>query len=184
MTSDIANKDRRGIKTEKALYAAMFSLLRKLSFKKITIKKVCEEASISRAAFYSHFIDKYDLLEYWLAELWPENFNGKDTYEHIEKVVNTHLNENMKVLENLIYDADNETIGILFDFILKAMHPDFEKDNSGDICPKNIVLSSFYAGGMISYLLWQVKNKFPSDVPPMSRDLYEIINELRDWQSK
>lgn len=184
VSSNIVNEDSRVIKTKKVLYAAMFSLLKKLDFRKITIKEICEEALISRAAFYSHFVDKYDLLKHWMAELWSKDFNSNDTYEQIENAVNYHMNENMVILKHLVNDADNETFYIIFDFILSTINLTVERNDNGEIYPKNIVLSNFYAGGIISYLLWQVKNKFPSDVPPMNKYLYEMLHWLQDWQSK
>lgn len=184
MSSNIINEDLRSIKTRKAIYSAMFSLLKNIGFRKITIKGICEEALISRAAFYAHFIDKYDLLKYWITEeLWPKDISGGDTYEQLEKTVNRHIQENASVLKNLVLDADNETLGIIFDFLLSTINLTVKRD-SERIFSKDVVVSNFFAGGIISYFLWQVKNRFPSDVPPMNKYLYEIISEFKDRQAK
>lgn len=184
MSSNIVNEDLRNIKTEKALHAAMFSLLEKLNFRKITVKGICEQALISRATFYAHFLDKYDLLNHWVIELWPKDFDSNDSYEQMERLLNRHIHENMTVLKNLVEDADDETLDILFNFMRSHMNLHAEKGNNGEMDPKNIVLSHFYAGGMISYLLWQVKHKFPPDVPPINRHIYELILELQAWHTK
>lgn len=184
MSSDIVNEDLRRIKTKKALYKAMFSLLKSFNFKKITIKGICEEALISRAAFYTHYIDKYDLLKSWMTDLWPKDFDLNNTYEHIEKAVDCRLSENILIFKNLVYDADNETVEILFDFILSAINLSVEKNHGKELYIENIVLSNLYAGGIISYLMWQVKNKFPPEVPVMNRYFYEIIHEVHNRQSK
>lgn len=182
MTSKIVNEDLRSIKTRKALYDAIFSLLKSLSFKKITIKEICEEAFISRATFYAHYVDKYDLLKHWLPELWPKEFDRTAPYERLERIINQHISENMVILRNLVQDADDETFDILFEFMLSIIDLSVEKGKVENY-PKNIVLSNFYAGGLLSYLMWQINNKFPSDVPTMNRYLYEIILELQDWRS-
>lgn len=184
MIPNIANEDLRSIRTKKSLYAAMALLLRKGSFRKITIKGICEEASISRAAFYAHFIDKYDLLEHSVTKLFPKKLYSNEGYEQLERAVNHHTYENIVILENLLCDADEETLDILFKYILSTMNLSEKTNQSEGIYAKNVVLSNFYAGGMLSYLFWQVNNKFPSDVPPMNKYVYEIVHMLEDWKSK
>lgn len=184
MSANIMNEDLRSVKTEKALYAAMFSLLKRYNFRKITIKKICEEALISRASFYAHFIDRYDLLKSWMERKWPNNFTSEIIYAQLEKEINDNVPEKMAVLKNLVHDADNETFCILYDYILSAMDLTTEKIDDGEIYIKNVVLSNFMAGGAITYLLWHVENKFPSDVPLMNRYLYEIMVEFQDRKSR
>lgn len=184
MTSNITSEDVRSIKTEKALYAALFSLLKKYSFRKITIKGICEEALISRAAFYAHFIDKYDLLQHWMPELWPFDFSTTHTYTEIEETINQQVRENEIIFKNLVDEGDTETFDILFDFLLSGIQLPVKKGIAGELYSKNTVLSNFYAGGIISYLSWQIKNKFPSDVPFMNPYFYELIQALHEWRQK
>lgn len=175
------SEDLRSVKTKKALYAAMFSLLGKANFRKITVKGICEEAFVSRATFYAHFIDKYDLLKHCVVELWPKDLGDHGCYEQMEKVINCHVQQNCVMLKNLLYDADDETIDIIFDFILATLQTGAGKGNAEEVCSKKIVFANFYAGGMISYLLWLIRNKYPSDVPPMNRHLYEMLSGLQNW---
>jgi len=44
---------------------AVLKLLNRRNFEKITVNDICEEALVSRATFYAHFNDKYDLFKYW-----------------------------------------------------------------------------------------------------------------------
>lgn len=182
MSVNLGKKDLRSIKTEKALDIAMSSLLERHNFKKITVKDICEEAMVSRASFYAHFLDKYDFLKSWLALLKPENISRDEPYERMERILNQCIHRNEKVIKNLVCDADNETLEILFDFILSASNLIIEKSSSGKTDPKFVVLSNFYVGGIINYLLWQIKNKFPSDIPPMNIYLYEIIEKFQEWK--
>lgn len=184
MSFYMVTEDLRSVKTKKALYAAMSSMLTKHSFRKITIKGICEEAFISRAAFYAHFVDKYDLLEHWITKLRPDLPETNVTYEHMERAVNEYIHDNRFILENLVCDADNETLHILFEHILCVVGLETEKDGSGRTSPEQAVLSNFCAGGSIYYLLWQIRNKFPSDVPPMNRQLYDMLVEFKKRKSK
>ena len=48
---------------ELRMETAMQTLMNTLDFKKITVKKICEEAQVNRSTFYAHYIDIYDMLE-------------------------------------------------------------------------------------------------------------------------
>lgn len=62
-------KDIRVQKTRKSIEDAFLNLLKENSFENITIKDICEHAMISRSTFYSHYKDKYDLLEYFFERI-------------------------------------------------------------------------------------------------------------------
>ncbi|QYK67264.1 TetR family transcriptional regulator [Paenibacillus sp. S02] len=57
------NEDIRIYKTKIAIERALIELLQQHDFKDITIKKICDQSLIGRSTFYSHYLDKYDLLE-------------------------------------------------------------------------------------------------------------------------
>lgn len=175
MTVNIRKEDLRSVKTEKALDIAMFSLLESRNFRKITVSDICTSALISRATFYAHFTDKYDLLRDWLICLKPENIKKTDSYELIEETVNQFVYKNALVIRNLVYDANDETLEIILDSVMSASNFAITKNVDGKRNPEYIVLSNFFAGGMFYYFLWQAKNKFPPDVKPMNIHLYEII---------
>lgn len=69
MAGNFKKEDLRVIKTQNAFHNAIVFLLERRSFKQLTVNELCEEALASRAAFYSHYKDKYDLLESWLMAL-------------------------------------------------------------------------------------------------------------------
>ncbi|PAE41536.1 TetR/AcrR family transcriptional regulator [Bacillus sp. 7884-1] len=60
--------DPRILRTRKLIMDAFIQLSMKKEFKDITIKDITTVATVNRATFYSHFIDKYDLLEKALSE--------------------------------------------------------------------------------------------------------------------
>lgn len=55
-------EDKRIVKTRALLRATLQSLMTECSFETITVKQICERADVSRVTFYSHFPDKYALL--------------------------------------------------------------------------------------------------------------------------
>ncbi len=55
--------DRRIIKSQKVIQSTFLTMLIEDGFDKITVKKITEQADISRKTFYLHYVDKYDLLD-------------------------------------------------------------------------------------------------------------------------
>ena len=56
-------EDKRIAKTKKNLKNAMIAMLGEKDFEHITITELCREAEVSRITFYSHYNDKYALLD-------------------------------------------------------------------------------------------------------------------------
>lgn len=158
-------------KTEKVLNDALISLLQYKRFENITVKDICEEVLSSRATFYAHFADKYALLKYLFIHLKPENINRDNIIEQINELVY----KNKTTISNILYNANNEVLDILSEVILSTLNLTAEKNSDGKAYAKYIVLSNMYAGGLVYYILWQVKNNFSSEIPPMNIYLYKII---------
>lgn len=182
MSDKLETKDFRTKKTAMALSHAMISLLEKLSFKKITVRDICDAARISRAAFYVHFTDKYDFLEWWIMTVWLESIvNTEDSYEVKEQKVNEFVSKNKKIIKNLFIDADRWTLEALSNSLYFILHVTNNKGTEGIANPKYIILSNFYISGMISYVKWQVSNDFPENVTMMNEQLFEVIKTFQEW---
>ncbi len=71
--------DPRSLRTRKLLMDAFINLILKKSFNDITIKNITDEATVNRATLYSHFNDKYDLMDVVIKETVVDNiFNNLD----------------------------------------------------------------------------------------------------------
>lgn len=55
-------EDKRIVKTRALLRSTLQDLVAERSFETVTVKQICEKAAVSRVTFYSHFPDKYALL--------------------------------------------------------------------------------------------------------------------------
>ena len=64
--------DLRTIRTYKLLKDSLLELLSKDSFDNIKVNDICNLAMVHRTTFYSHFSDKYELLEYVISEVEKE----------------------------------------------------------------------------------------------------------------
>lgn len=55
--------DRRIRKSQEAIIEAFIQLIAEKNFEQITINEIAERANVSRGTVYSHYTDKYDLLD-------------------------------------------------------------------------------------------------------------------------
>ena len=60
-------------RTDKAIIQAMVSLLKKKSFEKITVQDILDETPVTRATFYAHYHDKYEVVEKMLDQFLAEH---------------------------------------------------------------------------------------------------------------
>ena len=67
--------------TKAALEASLKKLLLKKPLDKITIRDITEDCGVSRMAFYYHFKDIYDLVEWACVEDASRALQGKKTYD-------------------------------------------------------------------------------------------------------
>jgi len=119
MYAEAIKEDIRIRKTRKALYAALHDLLKRHRFKKITVHMICRESQISKTAFYTHYTDKYDLLDHWLAGLRSKLFQVLRGCAAVqaEEVVCDMLREYYSVIANLMYEPEYEQKKMLYRFL-------------------------------------------------------------------
>ena len=67
--------------TKQALEESLKHMLLKKPLDKITIRDITEDCGVSRMAFYYHFKDIYDLVEWACIEDASKALQGKKTYE-------------------------------------------------------------------------------------------------------
>lgn len=60
--------DPRAIRTRQLIVDAFTQLIKMKNFGQISVKDITGLATINRATFYAHFVDKYDLLDVVLTE--------------------------------------------------------------------------------------------------------------------
>lgn len=73
--------NRRSLKTRREITVAFLELLNEKPLKSITVKELADKADITRATFYSHYDDVYDLLEKTRSE----------AIEHIAKLLDVAI---------------------------------------------------------------------------------------------
>src|SRR5450631_3221678 len=74
MTQSVSNLRVR--RTQKLLREALIELIEERGFEALTIGEITERAMVSRAAFYRHYHDKYDLVEQIFEEAMSSLLNS------------------------------------------------------------------------------------------------------------
>lgn len=184
MSNKIGKEDLRIKKTHAALIAAMLKLLRHRNFKQITVNDICEEALVSRATFYLHFNDKYDLLKYWSKDIEKDIIRDVYNFEEIKSTVNEFIHKNQKILKNIFQDANNETLDLLHKVISSIIDPSLRRKTINSKSPNYIVLFNFCIGGLSELFLWQIKNNFPMNLNMIDDYLYKMLTVIMMWDAE
>lgn len=58
------------VRTDKAIMQAFIELLKEKSFEKITVQDILERTPVTRATFYAHYHDKYEIAERMLEQFF------------------------------------------------------------------------------------------------------------------
>jgi len=77
MTIKKNEADPRVIRTRRLLQDAFASLIQEKDFESITVRDIAERATVNRATFYAHFVDKFEILEARLMESFMTIINRR-----------------------------------------------------------------------------------------------------------
>ncbi|OAN10265.1 TetR/AcrR family transcriptional regulator [Exiguobacterium undae] len=64
------DNDLRVIRTKQLIKEALIGLIEEKGFENITVKDIAKQAGINRGTFYSHYEDKYDLMNLYIEEIF------------------------------------------------------------------------------------------------------------------
>lgn len=67
---------------------ALINLLDKKDFEDITVKEICQTASVNRSTFYLHYENTYDLLKETLENLYKDFFSRYDSNLSMDRINN------------------------------------------------------------------------------------------------
>lgn len=161
--------DLRTLRTYTLLKKALLELLSKQSFDSIKVNDICNLAMIHRTTFYSHFSDKYELLDYVIKNLEEELLAGFDVtkysssrefYKGLIDNLLEFLGANKLFFRNIL--NNNYGSGIITVFHNSAIKHILDliekegKTNKNFNVP-SIVIAEFYSGAVTSTILWWLK---------------------------
>ena len=115
--------DLRVIKTKNILYSTLLELMKEKQFEEIKVSDICSHALINRSTFYSHYNDKYELLEEYINTLKDslieelsknKNINNtKQYYIELIKLFFNHIDEKRNIyISAMINNRNSITMDI------------------------------------------------------------------------
>ena len=76
---------------------ALINLLDKKDFEDITVKEICQTASVNRSTFYLHYENTYDLLKETIENLYKDFFSRYDSNLSMD-IINNKSNEDLYLI--------------------------------------------------------------------------------------
>lgn len=95
------------IRTDKAIMQAFINLLKEKSFEKITVQDILDKTPVTRATFYAHYHDKYEIAERMLEQFFLLRDTTRSKLEHVSSskmtsIVKKSYNSNQDLIEALL----------------------------------------------------------------------------------
>ena len=156
--------DLRIQRTQKAIIDTFYELLEEKHFSAITIIDICDRALINRGTFYTHFQDKYQLLEKCVYDMMMaldeevDRVHGDSDmvvyYNDMFDVAIAFLESNRRRIKTIITKADSN---LVFNKVHEIIKQNIMK-KVGRLPSKTRVplevLAEFFAGGLIQVVKW------------------------------
>lgn len=176
-------QDLRVIKTQKALVESMISHLREQPFEDITVKSLCDRAMVRRATFYTHFVDKFELLAFSIRFTYygfpsylhlADGLPLSEIYMNLIEDATNWLDNNSEIIEFVKKSTLTPIIISIFSTeLVKELLPKIEENinpfTENNISPELVL--NFYIQGLIGSLVWWIGEK-----NHMSKD--ELVKQL------
>ena len=183
-------EDKRIVKTKMMLQQSLLELLKEKTFGSITVKEICEKASTSRITFYTHYDDKYALLQgifqngtnnivKRFKKLQKKNNPDDNLILRCQNIVDAVFSDQMEGgMAQIVYVQRENNDLILFYFReIRDKIMELEKVNGGrwnNLYPIK-PLTSFFVAGFTDYTLVSMKaGKSIEDIR------HEILSLVRD----
>ena len=165
MAKNSNKTDLRIQRTQKAIVDAFYELLDEKSFGSITVIDICNRALINRGTFYTHFEDKYQLLDkcisdvmYGLHEQVKQAHGENDLITYYNEVMSlgiSFLAQHRKRLRTIILKADS---ALVFDKVHEILTHNIvgrlskAKPRAGSGKNPAEILAEFSAGDIIALI--------------------------------
>lgn len=140
-------------RTRKLIFIGFRELLLKEQFTKITINEIADQALIHRSTFYTHFEDKYDLLnQYLVSQRKSSHLDSKELHKHPYSTI-ANLN-NQELLPILKFQSDDKNFSNgFFEFVIDSVMLEVDEKTKLD--------KFFFIGRIKAINLWIEKTNQP-----------------------
>ncbi len=176
--------DQRVRLTKMIIKKTFVEILQKKPLKKVTVREICDLASINRGTFYNHYVDAFDLMEQMITELltaardvlknqknsWEDN-----NYSLCYNVLSL-IKENKAFVSVLLKDNTDESLALRF---VRFSKEDFFAKYKGMVGDNDLpALESFFlfaTGGFFALLRRWFDNNTESSTEALARECGNLI---------
>ena len=189
MKVENTQEDLRIRRTHKLLVDALMDSLMEKPFEKISVTDICEKAMVHRTTFYSHFEDKYHLLNFFFQTLQKEfdekskldikgTMNPKEYYLGLFRHLLEFMEANKKLYVLGIFRIGNDSVMHTFHRSISAYIRNKLESNAKTLGIKFIIpipiIAEYHTGAFISLVSWWLEN----DTQPSIDDLISYADLL------
>lgn len=192
---DFKKLDVRVKRTYSQLFDAAFKLMLTKNFEELSVLEICDEASVHRATFYKHFIDKYDFLNKCLKiklsnltfDTVEENYTSesfKSSCMNMFSQVITFVKSNKAILVSLSSSCYSTSINSalldsIADFIIERIS--LKKQLKERLGNKMYMLANYYAGAIVGLIKWWLNNEDECTVFELFSFIEVKVNDLCNY---
>jgi len=180
------NEDLRIKKTKRNIYQALLKLMEQKAFENIKVSEICKEAMINRSTFYSHFEDKYTLIDTFIKDLQKELENElaqkknitsfKEYYMEIIRLLLDEIYAQKSIYRTILINNRNSIfMDMLYDTIKSYISKRLKEkkmDNTLNI-PNDFIIDFYLGAIMNTGLTWY---KYPDRYS--KEEILSYINKL------
>jgi len=178
--------DRRIKKNQTAIMNALIQLIGEKDFEKITINEIAEHADVNRGTIYSHYSDKYDLLDKCLeAHLYHliescSSVDETEPYPSKSSLLRTlgQMEKNALFYRNVL---SNKGIPSFRNHLQKMMSNQvmeqiIENNLSLNELSKDILVQ-FLSSAIVGVIEWWLTQPMPCSVEEITEQLWSLLEQ-------
>jgi AcrR family transcriptional regulator len=180
-------EDLRVRRTRKLLQQAMIEGAMEKGFASLTVRDITERAMVNRSTFYRHYLDKYDLLEQHMNEVYtlleePEGLVKSGNHKGLIKLLQ-HMQQFPDFYRSVLGPQADALLGRHFRqqaeqrFLPCLQHMFPEAVAHPDALPLDLKFNAVASAGC-GALAWWLDQERPSSPEQFSRWLYQLIYDI------
>lgn len=181
--------DLRVKKNYKLLMDSLLILMKEKAFEDIKVTDICNLAMVHRTTFYSHFQDKYQLLEFAIKELQKDlslkvlsNHNIENFQEYYIQLIELfleHISEHKNIYLPILDNNHNSiTMDILYHTFIEDVKKHLKEEEKLQIKHKIPIdmIAEFYSNAVFGICVWWFKNKEPIPKEKFIQYIQDLIS--------
>lgn len=182
-------KDPRVIRTQQLIHQAFVELLQTKEFDDITVSDITRRATINRVTFYTHYTDKYELLDHMISsQLIQLLYKGIDPQNaltpealttlicalcHFHEYSGTQCPKNIDSLRSLV---EKNMKHQLQQYLLEHLTMQLPEQDQAQLLPLSVMISWSLYGATLQ---WSSEKKETRDTPMQLAQ--RMLPLLRSW---